>query len=271
MSTLALSAPPVRWRRVHLVELEDLSWFPAVFRDAGTSFLELAVTMSGHAALLVPKLAEAVRRSGQRHLVDLCAGGGGPLAVVVDGLAKEGLDVTAVQTDLFPNVGAFRRISAANPGKIAGEERPVDATAVPADLKGLRVMFNAFHHFTPEGARAVLADTVRARQPIALFEVVSREPFSLFGLMFSPLFFLLSLPRLRPFRWVWLFWTFIIPVIPAFILWDGLVSWLRIYSQGELAELVGSLDAPGWTWDIGTIKLGAAPAHATYLVGYPPS
>jgi hypothetical protein len=86
----------------------------------------------------------------------------------------------------------------------------------------------------------------------------------------APLNFCLTLPLQRPFRWTWLPFTFILPLIPAFILWDGVVSWLRIWSVGELKELVAELDAPGWSWDIGLIKLGKAPAHATYLVGYPP-
>jgi hypothetical protein len=54
-----------------------------------------------------------------------------------------------------------------------------------------------------------------------------------------------------------------------FVFWDGIVSWLRIYSVEELRELVAGIDAQDWEWDIGTIKLGNAPAHATYLVGTP--
>jgi hypothetical protein len=54
-----------------------------------------------------------------------------------------------------------------------------------------------------------------------------------------------------------------------FVLWDGIVSWLRIYSVEELRELVDGIDAPDWVWDIGSIQLGKAPLHGTYLVGYP--
>jgi hypothetical protein len=57
--------------------------------------------------------------------------------------------------------------------------------------------------------------------------------------------------------------------MPLFVLWDGLVSWLRIYSVEELREMVADIDAPGYAWDIGTIKLGDAPVHATYLIGSP--
>ncbi|MBK8409398.1 MAG: hypothetical protein IPL19_15610 [Sandaracinaceae bacterium] len=139
----------------------------------------------------------------------------------------------------------------------------MDATHVPADLAGVRTIFNAFHHFRLEQARGIL------RQPIAVFEVVSRELPMLLGLLLTPLTVTLSMPLWRPFRWAWVLWTWLIPVMQLFVLWDGLVSWLRIYSVPELQALVADLDAPDWVWDIGTIQLGNAPLHGTYLVGYP--
>jgi hypothetical protein len=145
----------------------------------------------------------------------------------------------------------------------------VAATAVPPELTGFRTLFNAFHHFPPEQAKNILADAVARRQPIGVFEVVSRELPMLIGLLLTPLTVTLSMPLWRPFRWPWLLWTWLIPVMQAFVLWDGLVSWLRIYSVKELRELVAQIDAPDWVWDIGTVKLGNAPLHGTYLVGYP--
>jgi hypothetical protein len=147
----------------------------------------------------------------------------------------------------------------------------VNAAEVPAELPGLRLVFNAFHHFDRPLALAVIRDAVRQGQPFASFEVVSREPASLIAMGFAPLNFALALPFLRPFRWAWVPLTWVVPVLPAFVLWDGVVSWLRIWSVPELRELVAEVDAPGWTWDIGEIRLGSAPAHATFFVGYPPS
>lgn len=258
--------------RVHLFEWEDFSWFPTSWRDAGTAFLELALRLSGHARMLAPKVEEALTRSGARRIIDLCAGGGGPTPVVLDALARRGTAVPAVLTDLYPNLPAFARIEAASRGAITHHPSPVDATAVPVELDGLRVMFNAFHHFDPASAKAVLRDAVRARQPIAIFEVVSREPLSLLGILGAPVNFTLAMPFLRPFQWSWIPFTLALPVLPAFVLWDGVVSWLRVYSVDELRALVADLDVPdGWTWDIGRFRLGAAPVHATYLVGIPPS
>ena len=51
----------------------------------------------------------------------------------------------------------------------------MDATHVPRELAGLRTLFNGFHHFRPLDATAILADAVRARQPIAIFEASRRS------------------------------------------------------------------------------------------------
>ena len=256
-------------RRRQLVELEDLPWFPAILRDGGTAFLETAERMSGHAKLLAPTLARALRATGATRIIDLCSGGGGPVRSVSDALVAEGLDIPVQLSDRYPNLAAFAHAAEGSGGRISGRAEPLDATAVPDDVRGFRTIFNAFHHFPPDLARSILADAVRKRQPIGVFEIVSREPLMLLALLMTPLSVTLSMPLWRPFRWPWVLWTWLIPIMQPFVLWDGLVSWLRIYSPDELRELVASIDAPDWDWEIGLIKLGNAPAHATYLLGTP--
>lgn len=256
-------------KRMHLVELEDLPWFPRILRDGGTAYLEFAERASGHGRKLVAPLERALDATGETELVDLCSGGGGPAATIADELAKRGRNVHVTLTDLYPNLPSFEHLERTSEGKLSARREPVDATAVPADLRGFRTIFNAFHHLRPELARKVLADAVAQRRPIGVFEVVSRELPMLFGLLFSPISVMLTLPLWRPFRWPWLLLTYLLPLMQIFILWDGIVSWLRIYSVEELKELVATIDAPDWVWDIGTVKFGDAPLHGTYLVGYP--
>jgi hypothetical protein len=104
-------------------------------------------------------------------------------------------------------------------------------------------MFSAFHHFRIEEARAVLADAVRKRQGIAVFEGTHRSARAMLLMLLVPLMVLLITPFIRPFRWSRLFWTYLIPVVPLVSLFDGLVSCLRTYSVEELCELTEDLDA----------------------------
>jgi hypothetical protein len=255
--------------RLHLFEIEDQSWCPRLLRDAATAYLRRTVEVTGHARLLVPKLAWALRRTGAKRLVDLCSGGAGPLPSLIDDLEQQGLPVSVRLTDRFPNLGEFESIAAASDGRIDYVAEPVDATATRRPLGGLRTLFNAFHHFRPDAAVRILQSAADAAEPIAVFEIVGRSPFALIGMLFAPLAVLVLIPTLRP-RPAWLFFTYLVPLIPLLVLWDGLVSCLRVYSVPELRELVREVNAPGWQWDAGRIRLGAAPAWATYLIGYPP-
>ncbi|MDP2314402.1 MAG: class I SAM-dependent methyltransferase [Pseudomonadota bacterium] len=256
-------------KRIHLVELEDLPWFPGILRDGGTSYLALALRVSGHAKLLAPKLGEALRATGSTEIIDLCSGGGGPVGILSEALAADGNPVKIRLTDFYPNVPALRHTAEGSGGRITFEATPVDATAVPASLTGFRTIFNAFHHFRPDAARRILADAAAARRPIGVFEVVSREALPLFAMLTAPLVVMLTMPFWRPFRWQWILWTWLVPVMPLFVLWDGIVSWLRVYDEDELRALVAGIDAPDYAWEIGRIKLGDAPAHATWLIGRP--
>jgi hypothetical protein len=256
--------------RIHLFELEDQSWFPAVLRDAGTAYLRLAADLTGQPSYMAPKLARLLRASGSTRLIDLCSGGAGPVPAVIDHLkAKEGIDATAVLTDLYPNVKSLEAVAARSAGQVEVHEGPVDATDMPESLTGCRTLFNALHHFRPTDARRILQSAVDDRQPIATFDVSERTVPFLVGMLFAWLVFLLVCPFLRPFDWRWLVFTYLIPVIPLFIVWDGFVSGLRTYSVSELEGLIASIDGESFEWEVGQVKIGSQPAHVTYLLGRP--
>ena len=77
----------------------------------------------------------------------------------------------------------------------------------------------------------------------------------------------LAAPFLKPFRVSRLVFTYLIPLVPLFLLWDGFVSCLRVYSPAELRDLVSQLGATNYEWDIGTTRVG--PGVVTYLIGIP--
>jgi len=255
--------------RLHLVELEDLAWFPRVIRDAGTAFLRTAVEVTGQTAILVPPLAAALHESEERQIIDLCSGGGGPLPSMIDTLAEEGIRVRVTLTDLFPNEGGLELAASESSGRIEAHAEPVDAANIPPELTGFRTLYNALHHFRPNDARAILRDAMEKQQPIGAFELVARHPLPLFAMLFSPIAVMLLLPKLRPFQWIWVPFTYVIPLIPLLVIWDGIVSCLRAYSASELEDLVEGLDKDGYRWQIGHIRLDPTPARAAYVIGLP--
>jgi hypothetical protein len=256
-------------RRFHLFELEDQSWFPALIRDAGGAYLELAARIAGQAKAMAPVLSKALHRARENRIVDLCSGGSGPLPTALAAIADaQDHAITATLTDLYPNREAFDRTTRKYP-TFTAVYKPVDATSIPDGLKGLRTFFNGFHHFRPSQAKRILASAVDDGQSIAVFEVVARHPLALLAMLGVPLLTLLIVPFLRPFRWGWIPLTYLVPIIPFFIFWDGTVSCLRCYSQDELREMTADLTSDEYGWEIGAFDLPGAPFKGTYLIGSP--
>lgn len=216
-----------------------------------------------------PILARTLSGLNDVRVIDLCSGGGGPWLDLVRRIPAVAGPAPRVRlTDRFPNLAAFARLWTASDGAIEGETEPVSATAVPARLTGFRTLFTALHHFPPGAAHAILADAVRARQGIAAFEVTRRTPLALLGILFLPLLVLLFTPFIRPFSWSRLLWTYLVPVLPLAVWFDGTVSCLRTYTPQELGNLVQDLQ-DGYTWEIGTVRSAPFPSRVTYLVGLP--
>jgi hypothetical protein len=256
--------------RLHLFELEDQPWFPAAVRDLATDYLHFIEAKFELHRPVVALLAEALRATKAAHVVDLCSGGAGPIPALQKALAAEGLDVRFTLTDRFPNIPSFEETSAASEGRMAFVAEPVDARTVPKDLTGFRTLFNAFHHFRPADAVAVLRDAAEAGQPIGVFEISDRRLSTLLPLLLlTPLMVALSTPFIRPFRWHRLLWTYLVPLVPLTCWWDGIVSQLRAYTVAELERLAAEVGVTGYTWRAGQVPIGSVPGRLTYLIGHP--
>jgi hypothetical protein len=254
--------------RLQLVEIEDLPWCPRFLRDAATDYLRFVFELTHQYRPVGEVLRTLLRRHGQRRIIDLCSGAGGPWESLASQVQLTGEHTVSIAlTDKYPS-GRGQSLCRDADDRLTYVKYPVDATNVPARLAGIRTMFTAFHHFDPASASAVLRDAARRREPIAIFEVTQRSLVAVLTVAVSPFLVLLLTPFIRPFSWTRLFFTYVIPALPLFILFDGLVSCLRSYSPEEMLQLAGRTDAPGFAWESGTLAT-RTPLPVTYLVGYP--
>ncbi|MCA9641838.1 MAG: class I SAM-dependent methyltransferase [Polyangiaceae bacterium] len=255
--------------RIQLFEFFDLTWVPGVLRQCGVEYLAF---IEGTAKGPVSTLAEPISRAlemvpadgdGRKRVVDLCSGAAGPWPVLLESLP----DVSVTCTDLHPNLAALER-AADRSDRLKFERASVNALEVPNELVGARTIINGFHHFPPAMAAGILQSAVDARAPIAVLEMTSRSALHVLTSPFIFLACLLVTPFVKPFRLSRLLFTYLIPLLPWMIWWDGLVSGLRVYSEGELKELVSGLNLPGdYTFEVGSLKAG--PLRVPYLVGKP--
>lgn len=253
--------------RIHLFEFEDLEWFPKALRDYGTDFLQFLSNRTKLFRPALPKLRQLLDDTGSTEIIDLASGGGGGLLWLIKELRKEMPALRTTLTDYYPNLNAFRFTAKQEPGISFAIER-VDAREVPEHFSGVRTMFLSFHHFRPGDAQRILENAVKSGQPIFIAEGQERSLPSILAMLFSPVSVLLTTPLIRPFRWGRLIFTYLIPVVPLFVLWDGVISCLRTYSIKEMKEMIDQVpNKDTFRWETGRMRSG--PAAVLYLSGRP--
>ena len=258
----------MRIPRLQLFEVEDQAWCPKIVRDFETDYLHFIETKIAMHRPIAALLSEAIRRTKAERVVDLCSGGGGPIPALQEALAKEGVSLNFTLTDRFPNVEAFQHLMEQSRGGITFVAGPVDARAVPGEMRGFRTLFNAFHHFDRADAVAVLTDAAEAGQPVGIFEITERNLRSmLVAPLLIPLLVMLATPFIRPFHWSRLFWTYVVPLVPLVCLWDGVASQFRAYTVEELEDLTKDVAVEGYSWRAGQVPMPWLPVHVTYLMG----
>ncbi|MCZ2356444.1 MAG: hypothetical protein LC115_07115 [Bacteroidia bacterium] len=252
-------------RRIHLFEFEDLKWFPSFLRNYGTDFLQFLSNRTKMYKPIIPIIKKGLEKSKTNRIIDLGSGGGGGLIWLNSELIKDIPNLQVMLTDYYPNISAFK-FAKEQADNFEFIEESVDARNVPTELKGLRTQFLSLHHFRPDDAKLILQNAIDTNSSIAIFEAQERSVPSVLAMLFSPLSVLITTPFIRPFKLGRIIFTYLIPIVPLFVLWDGIVSSFRTYSVKEMNELVGNLKGTeNYDWEINKIKSG--PGVVLYLLG----
>ncbi|KAK4072765.1 uncharacterized protein Triagg1_5810 [Trichoderma aggressivum f. europaeum] len=195
--------------------------------------------------------------------IDFCAGGGGPIPAIQQAINSHlsSLDeppVDFILTDLHPNVAAWQKIANEYP-QITFESRPVNASNASSILWNAKIgnnvmrLFNlSFHHFDDTLARGILKDTVDTGHGFAIFELQDRS----FASVISVLMFGVAAIAMAPFvalkrRSLSIFiFSCIIPVLPFVLVFDGIVSCLRMRTPGEVETLLRGCGVDTSLWEM---------------------
>ena len=253
-------------KRRQLFEFTEIHWWPEMLRCLLTDFLHTLIEDKQPFSPKVSLIAQALRATSQNRVIDLCSGGIGPWLHLTEQLRNEyGKDVEVLLTDKFPNATAPMKVASiegleCHPGSI-------DALNVPDQLKGARTLFNGLHHFDPKGAQGIIDDAVKSNQAIVVFELLQRTWLDVFVALLGPLAVLLFTPLVRPLSLSRLLFTYVIPIAPLVMTWDGLVSRLRCYTPDELNAMARNAGGENYEWHTGTYRHQFIPV--TYMVGYP--
>ncbi len=259
----------MRLPRLHLFELEDQPWFPDLLRRGLTDYLATITARTAPYAPVVAPLAALLAEQPTPRIRDYCSGGGGPWLQLLPALRAAAPEVRLELTDAFPNIAALEHFPVGAP--VSYRRTPLRAAdAWPGDAT-LATFFSSFHHFRPTAAREILRQACVTKTPIAIFEVTQRSMVALAMMCIVPVAVLLLTPTIRPVHWWRLLFTYLLPILPLAVLWDGLVSCLRTYRPDELLALAETIPDSGMSWRAGEWRAAGQPLPVTYLIGVPSS
>lgn len=164
--------------------------------------------------------------------------------------------VQFVLTDLHPHIENWSQAAALSPNLHFSPD-PIDASNAPTDLlanhletnlprsvtrtkKAFRLYNLAFHHFDDPLARDILRNTLETSDGFAIFELQDRSIKGFLACCLLGIGVLLSTPK---YAWRWrspatLFWSWVIPVLPFVLVFDGWMSALRTRTVEEVEVLM---------------------------------
>lgn len=261
-------------KRLHIFEFEDLGWFPDWIRVLMVRYLNSFHRLIGSAPTIANLVARAMKQSSKTSVVDLCSGGGG---VTLDFMelvrTQHGIGNAKVTlTDLYPNQSAAAAINQQNNPLARYVTSSINAAEVDESITGtgVRTMVCCMHHMRPAVARSILKNAKDAREPIVVFEISDNSPPAFLWWLAIPFGIIMTLiltPMIRPMTWQQIVFTYLVPILPIFIGWDGAVSNVRTYTESDLKELLQGLESDDYTWEIGKVKSKAG--RQIYLIGMP--
>lgn len=257
--------------RKHMIEIHDHPACPESIRNGMRSFLQFFSDTFPMFSNIVPLLTRAMAASGTTAVVDLCSGSGGPWLKLIRRFSRNGAPLSRItMSDLHPDPAASQYMERMTQGLVRYIPKAVDASDFPRNLIGFRTIFSSFHHFDPPMAKSILRHAMKHRVGLGVFEATQRSAWSVLCVAaISIVVSFSTAPIIYPFRWSNLFWTYVIPVLPLIVAYDGIISCMKTYTHEELEEMVADLQKPGYRWTISRISSLWSPFGVTCLIGHP--
>jgi hypothetical protein len=171
--------------------------------------------------------------------VDLASGTGGPVPQLQRRWLRSADASRLICTDRFPSEEGVEYLD------LRSDAYP------PADFYTL---FNAFHHFTPEDQKEIMAKMSTGTHAL-IAEPLSRSVFTFVGIfLLTGLLHWIFAPFVRPWSWRRLLWTYPLPVMPIVTCWDGLVSVLRTPRRREMEALARHASTRRFHWSVESVS-----------------
>ncbi len=239
---------------MQIKELEDYPWFPPLLRRFQTEIIgEIAVQVQAYKALRQP-VGAMIRRHSLTRMVDLCSGSGKPALALHKAVGMA--EIPLFCTDLYP------ASLQPNPGYIV-VHTPVDVLNLTCEKGVMYTMLNAFHHFDDKQKKAIIQQMIKQRACFVFAEILKPGVLSLLQVcVASVVGTLLFTPFIRPFSWLRLGLTYLLPINILTVLIDGILSVFRATNKTKLKKIFASEIENG---QLDVVERFSFPVFITYI------
>lgn len=232
-----------------------------------TGYLQVVIGLTRPYDVSTPVILDLLEQTSSDRVVDLASGAGGPWPHLLPALKEAWPSLRVTLTDLSPNAQLIAQLGSSDDLRYLTES--VSADEAPKELGSVRTMFTALHHFDPARVRSILRAAQRDRVGFAAFEASHRSARGLLVTLFIPLLVLALMPLVKPRRAAPLMLTYLPPILPLLIWWDGFASTLRTYTAEELRSMVAEIAEPGYSWRVTEVSVPRAPIPVLCITGIP--
>ena len=225
-----------------LKELEDYSWFPPVLRKMQ---LEYVGWISASLAVYRP-LGKIMEGFPSNPWIDLASGSGWPALY----LKKKATDPIFFRlTDWYPNSASKEVLK-----HMEYDPEPLNLLDFQPEAGQQYSMFNAFHHFTTQEQKQIITKMKEAKAGFIIAEVLEPSLLSfiqvtLAALLVQPL----SAWAIRPFSFLRIATTYLVPIQLATVAWDGWLSVLKSKTLAQYQDLVRGISSSEYVIQVARI------------------
>jgi len=230
-------------RCITWIEIHDQSWAPEIVRNTTLDILNYYWSWCWWGSFVgqaTNDIREAVRTSGAGRVLELCSGRGGGIHGLFNLLDDPNVRVTL--TDLYPDPENWAELAKKN-DRLDYISKPMNALNIDSELKGLRLIRGAMHHFTPEMIQRMIQDAVDKNQSFCSLDIptdrVSQVLFwfstVVIALACEPFLIFEHIRKGRFISAALIFFVDVVYALPG--THDAIVSSLRAYNPREFEEI----------------------------------
>ena len=225
-----------------LKELEDYSWFPPVLRKMQ---LEYVGWISASLAVYRP-LGKIMEGFPSNQWTDLASGSGWPALYLKN---KATNPIFFRLTDWYPHSASEEVLK-----HMEYDAQPLNLLEFQPQAGQQYSMFNAFHHFTTQEQKQIITKMKEAKAGFIIAEVLEPSLLSfiqvtLAALLVQPL----SAWAIRPFSFLRIATTYLVPIQLATVAWDGWLSVLKSKTLAQYQDLVRGISSSEYVIQVARI------------------